>query len=285
MIYILFLAAAFIGVVVYYTNHPTDPPASSHRRGTQTADSSRRQSSRRPHRTNQQTRTSPYNERSALDARKVLSTAEFVLNSFGLPLPWSAPGAREKWLHDIAVFRQYRDLSAIKIELIDASSVLVFRHLIVFNEASDTLNFNDRAGGIELPLLPPGTVKQGRFLAVRLDREALYKHLLKLPWQPTANLGESLETRFASAHTERINGNRVKSEMLVSDSARVVATIQRVIEGGRVGFARHPTLPADVYLNDEFIDGSFIFRRGISVSFVPIQTPRGLQGRSIRLTD
>lgn len=284
MIYILILAVALFGVVAYFAHQPSVETTNlAGRRDTHAANSSPSRASTSPPRITPPTEPLPYSERSALDARKVVSTAELIMSTFNLPVPWSTPDAREKWLHDIAVFRHFRDLAAIKIELIDANSVLVFRHLIAFNEAANTLNFNDRAGGIELPVLPPGTVKRGRFLAVRQNREPLYKHLLKLPWQPTTNLAESLESRFASVHTEKINGNRVKSEMLVSNAARVTATVQRVIDGGRIGFARHPELPADVYLNSDFLEGSFALRPGISVNFVPIQTPRGIQGRSIRL--
>ena len=226
----------------------------------------------------------PYSKGSSLDASKAVSTAELIMKTFDVPLPWNDDVARESYLHDIAVIREFRDLASIYIELSDAKNVVVFRHSITFDSVVPSTAGSDRAGGMELPILPAGTVKRGRFFLCRNNRESHYRHLLRMPWKPTANRSESLESRLSSEHIRKINGNRVRSEVLVSESARVATKLHSVLEGGRYAFARHPTLPSDVYINAEYRDVEFVFRPGLGVSFIVVQTPLGLQARSIRLT-
>lgn len=239
----------------------------------------RRKNSYRP--LMQSSAPAPAPERCRLDASKAVGALELVLRNYGRPLPWSGRHSRDDFVHDLALMRQQDDLNRVDIDLIDRAGAVVYRQRIAFDQARGGA-VRDLAGGHELPVLPHGTVVNHRLIVSRKGREATYRNRLRLSWGTAEKLAEQCTEQFASGHTARINGGKARGEVAVSTAARRTAAIHKVCDSGTYAFARIAGFPGDIYLHADCRDGSFALRPGLRVSFVVVQTPLGLQGRSIR---
>lgn len=218
-----------------------------------------------------------------LDAQKTIHAFDFILRSLGRATPWQSTQKKmDDYSHDLAVMLEHGDLNTASLELLAADRSVVYRHEIRFGSANGQRSV-DAAQGIELPLLPPDRIADHRLLVSPVRQIAQYRHRLRLSWSDADRLPERSGSRFASEHTRRVNRDRMTGQVFVTDEARRTATVINVSAAGDYAFARDPALPLDVYLHKAQCDLPVEFRPGMKVSFIPIQVPRGLQGRNIRL--
>jgi hypothetical protein len=216
-----------------------------------------------------------------LDAQKTISAFDFILKSLGRATPWQSPQKRDQYIHDLAVMLDHGDLKTASLELLAADRSVVYRHEVRFGSANGQRSV-DAAQGIELPLLPPDRIADHRLLVWPVRQITQYRHHLRLPWCDAEKLPERSGSRFASEHTRHVNRDRMTGQVFVSDEARRTAIVINVSATGDYAFARDPALPLDVFLHQAQCEQPTEFRPGMKVSFVPIQVPRGVQGRNIR---
>jgi len=105
---------------------------------------------------------------------------------------------------------------------------------------------------------------------------------LRNQWGRVQLLSDRAGSRFQSEHTRRVNAGRLSGEVFVSDEARQTVTVLNVAADGRYAFGRTAGLAADVFLHRGQCQQALTFASGQRLSCIVIQTPRGLQGRSIR---
>lgn len=216
-----------------------------------------------------------------LDAEKTLAAFQFILKSLGQPLPWKTPPERSAYLHDLVVMLQHGDLETASLELLGRDQTILFRHRVQFG-AGGSRPARDPAWGIELPLLSRAQIADHRILVEPAAHIGTYRHQLRLNWTSAKRLRERPGSRFESQHTRRITAQRMTAQVFVTEEARCRGTIYHVSPAGDYAFARHPNLPADVFLHLYQCDQPLQFQPGQEVSFIPVQTPRGVQGRNIR---
>jgi len=217
-----------------------------------------------------------------LDAQKTIRTFDFILRSLGRATPWQSAEKMDGYIHDLTVMLEHGDLKTASLELLAADRSVVYRHRVHFGSA-DGQRSVDAAGGIELPLLPPDRIADQRLLVSPVRQIAQYRRHLRLSWADADRLPERSGSRFASEHTRHVNWDRMTGQVFVSDEARRTATVINVSAAGDYAFARDPALSLDVFLHKAQCEQPLEFRPGMKVSFIPIQVPRGLQARNIRL--
>jgi len=229
-------------------------------------------------------RTSPAGENLhsyRLNAKKAIRSFDFILRSLGQTAPWQSAKEKEDYIHDLTVMLAEGDLQTACLELLDADQSVLYRHEVHFGSA-DRQRRVDGAQGVELPLISPERIAGHRLLLSPVRRLADYRHELRRRWSYTRQLPEHPGSRFLSEHTQRIHGGRATGRVFVSDEARCTARVVHVSPAGDYAFATHPDLPLQVFLHKAYCEEPVEFAPGMKVSFIPIQTPRGLQGRNIR---
>ena len=220
-------------------------------------------------------------DRHLLDASKTVAAFDIILRSLGRQPAWATPQQRENYIHDLAVMLQHGDLQTASLELLAADRTVLYRHRIQYGPASG-LRGKDAAQGTGVPLLPPERIAEHRLIVAPVRHIAAYRHELRLSWGDADKLQDRCGSGFDDEHTRHINRDRMTGRVFVSHEARRTATIITVSAAGDYAFARDPAFPADVYLHKAFCETSLPFRPGMRVSFIPMQTPRGIQGQSIR---
>ena len=216
-----------------------------------------------------------------LDAQKTIRAFDFILKSFGQRPAWSTPEKMDDYIHDLSVMLDEGDLQAASLELVGVNRTVLYRHRIAFRRAEGR-NVVDTARGVELPVIPADRIARYRMLISPVSRLAVYRHRLRCGWENAERLADRPGSRFASEHTQRVNGGRMTGQVFVSEEARRTARIITVSPAGDYAFARDPAFPVDVYLHRSQCDGPMVFQVSTQVSFIAIQSPRGIQGRSIR---
>ncbi len=217
-------------------------------------------------------------DRGLLDIRKTVSAFDFILRSYGQPIPWGT--RRGDYEHDLLVMRRHGDLEHAAVEILGQDRTVAYRYRVRFGESA-AVGF-DAARGIELPILPKQSVSESRVLigpTVRLDE---YRLLLRNRWARADRLTFRNGGRFVSEHTARINGGRVAGEVFVADDSRKSGTLLNVAQTGCYGFVRHPQFPSDIYVHQSKCPPGMRLAPGLRISFVVVQTPRGLQAYDIR---
>lgn len=217
-----------------------------------------------------------------LDAQKTIRAFDFILRSLGRTPPWQSPEHMEDYIHDLTVMLQENDLEMASLELLGPDRSVIYRHEVRFGSANGQRGV-DAAGGIELPLVPPDRIADHRLLIQRSRQIPHYRHRLRLSWSRADTLPERSGSRFSSEHTRHVNRDRMTGQVFVTDEVRRTATVINVSAAGDYAFARDPALPLDVFLHKAQCEQPLEFRPGMKLSFIPIQVPRGLQGRNIRL--
>jgi hypothetical protein len=217
-----------------------------------------------------------------LDVHKTLATFDFILRSLGRQAAWATPQNRNNYIHDLVVILDHHDLQTASLELLAPDRTVLYRHRIQYLQATGPRGF-DAAKGVELPLLPAGRIAEHRVIFSPVSQIATYRHKLNLPWGDAERLQERTGSKFTDMHTRHINRGRMTGQVFVSDEVRRTATVFNVSAAGDYAFARDPAFPADVYLHKVQCNVVIEFRPGMKVSFIPIGTPRGIQGRNIRL--
>jgi hypothetical protein len=108
-----------------------------------------------------------------------------------------------------------------------------------------------------------------------------YRPWLKLAWAPTTIDSVQNAARIESEHTHRITGGRTTGEMIVSDAARRRGRVDFVSKDAKYAFIRDPDLRVAAFTCPKWAEVGCL-TRGASVTYVAIQTPRGVQARSVR---
>lgn len=216
-----------------------------------------------------------------LDAKKTLRVFEFILKSFDQAPLWRTPTQRADYVHDLALMLDEEDICSASLELLGADRTVLFRHTVQFLGTQEPAR-PDAAQGIELPILAADRIAGYRILVAPASRIDEYQHRLRRRWTSAQRLAERTGSRFSSEHTRHINAHRMAGEFFIADDARRTATIFHVSPAGDYAFASDPAFPVRIYLHKAFCETPFSFLPGVRISFVPIQTPRGIQARCAR---
>jgi len=223
-------------------------------------------------------------DRHHLAASKTIHAFDFILRSFGLAAYWKNEAQMNDHVHDLAVMLRHGDLQRASLELLASDQTVLYRHRIMF-QTTRAARSVDAAGGIELPLIPREQIADFRILTSPTRRIDAYRNQLRCNWGRAERLADQPGGQFTSDHTRSANGGWVDGQVFVADQARRQATIINVSGRGDYAFARDGALGADIFLHLNQCDEPFQFQSGQRVSFVVIQSPRGLQGRNIRSND
>lgn len=187
----------------------------------------------------------------------------------------------EDHIRDLTVMLEHGDLKTAALELLASDRSIIYRHEVRFGSANGR-HAIDAAHGIELPLLPPNRIANHRLLVAPVRQITQYRHRLRVSWSDADRLPERPGSHFASEHTRHVSRDRMTGQVFVSNEARRTAIVTNVSAAGDYAFACDPALPLRVFLHKALCEQPMEFRAGMKVSFIPIQTPRGLQGRNIR---
>ena len=214
-----------------------------------------------------------------LMADKAANQLAFIDRTWNLRL-WRDAAHFADWKHDIAVMREYHDLSAVSLEAIGHDERVLFREKITFTGGARNTAY-DTVGGVELPLLDRAAIKSARLLVYRRDNPAAL-HLLKLPWEDAAELPVQPGDVIASDHAAKITGGRQKGELHVAATAR--HRIEVTQTGTRdYAFARDLDRPiTGIFLHKKFTPPGFAFSIGQKLTAILVAGPKGIQARSIR---
>jgi hypothetical protein len=199
---------------------------------------------------------------------QAVAAFDFIYRSLRLRPHWSL---RDDFVHDLAVMFDQRDLKHVSLEVIARDRKILYRHGVCFGNGGDR-RVVDAAQGIELPLIPREQIADHRLLVGPTARIAEYRSMLRMNWT-------------AAERLERYSGDEFdtkKGKVFAFSNARRTAHIVTVHGDGEYAFARDAELPTDVFLHRSQCATPFAFRIGATASFVPVQTPRGIQGRCIR---
>ena len=224
-----------------------------------------------------------------LQIEKAIRALQFVAGRMGQHL-FSSDEERGKWAHDLEVIHRMNNLQAVSAEYIGADRIVLFKQEIGFSPNGHTNGaVFDSAGGVEPPLCPLEMVKlikETRLLITEHDRSqaGLYRDLLQIPWTSAEPLKKAKGTSFRSEHHEKITRGNNTATMFVSELARHRGWITHVAEGRGYAFARDDTLGRQVWLHLSHAAKGFVFRKGLRVSYIVVDVPKGLQGRDIQVT-
>jgi hypothetical protein len=217
-----------------------------------------------------------------LEISKALRQLYFVDRSYGLGI-WATDDAKSKWEHDLAVMRLFQDLKDVRLELLGSDRTVLFEFRISFGSAPGSGHRVDSANGIELPVLDLRAVADNRVIIGRNGgKDAEYRHLLWNSWTPATNHVKRDGDTFSSEHSAKITGGRQTGSIHVGAEARHWLAVYRIGEKG-YAFAKDLNMgTADVFLHVKFAPPGFRFFVGQQLLAVVVQTPKGLQGRSIQ---
>ncbi len=215
-------------------------------------------------------------------AAKTIRSFHTILKYFKCQPPWQNNRQMEDYIHDLKVMLEHNDLTSARVELLGHDQRVLFCYRVEFSPQSKP-QLPDHTLGLELPMLPADQIANSRVMVAPVIRMQEYRHLLRAPWiQNVGNLPARPGSRFVSEHTTVISGGHLQGELFVSEDARRMGIVTSVDPNGRFAFAHVPPYPVPVFLHRRQCVRPFPFYPGLRVSLIPVQTPRGLQGRSIR---
>jgi len=217
-----------------------------------------------------------------LEVSKAVEQIDFVNRTYQLNV-WSSNASKETWKHDLGVMRMHRNLRFIRLDLIGHDRLIVFQMEINFGKGAPTYPLGENsARGVEMPVLPRDQVASGR-VVVRQGRDMdAYQNLLQLKWKNAPGLQQRSSDSYESEHARHITGGRLSGQFNVANDARHRL---RICQGGDRGFAFAESLDEtqfdSVFCHDKFVtDGTPLVVGSVVRGFI-VQTPRGLQARSI----
>jgi hypothetical protein len=218
-----------------------------------------------------------------LEISKAIEQLAFIDRSYNLGI-WPNDQIKDDWKHDLVVMRRFDDLKDIRLELLAADNTILFEYRIAFNGRPTTARIADGAKGVEVPVLPPklrDAIAGKRVIVGHHGKEAQYRHLLRKRWSAAETLAKREGDGYRSNHCEAITGGRERGNFHVAAAGRHCVVVHRC--GTRdYAFAKVPDLGmVDIYLHNEYAPPGFRFHVGQRLQCLVIQTPRGLQGRSI----
>lgn len=188
---------------------------------------------------------------------------------------------KDDWKHDLSVMRAHGDLKHLRLELLDAKDKVVAELTIQFQGAGQRCRLADSGRGLEMPVLDRDSVAGSRLLIRQSGKEELYRHLLRMSWSPAGERARSRGSTYAGEHCGAITGGSSQGRFFVSDTSRHRGTILRVVRDRGYAFARDTRTGTDVFLHFKFAPGVRL-KVGQRVSYLLVQTPRGLQARSVQ---
>jgi hypothetical protein len=218
-----------------------------------------------------------------LEVSKALRQLQFVDRTFHLGI-W-ADDSKDKWQHDLEIMRMFNDLKDVRLELIGADRTVMFEFRIAFAGGPSPQRGLDSGNGIELPVLDLRAVVDKRVIVGHCGKRSQYQNLLAMNWTPAVNHVKRDGDTYGSEHTAKITGGRQTGSFHVGSDLRHRLVVSRTGPRG-YAFAKDLDLgTADVFLHPKFAPPGFVFFVGQQVRCVVVQTPRGFQGRNIRLAD
>lgn len=213
-------------------------------------------------------------------AASLLDVVDYIAACYGVPLPWAAH-KRQAHQHDLALMIRSGDLESAAFALLARDGRVLFRYCVQWPD--DHLQV-PRLSWPELPLLPVHTIARSQFRVLRRGNAASYADRLELNWSSTDPSPRRPGCEFSST-AGALSRPDAAAQLFVTNDARRTLTIINVLPNGEVAFGRHPDLPTDVYLHrDQFDRSPAVLQVGRCVTCFIVQTPRGLQGRCIRLS-
>lgn len=219
-----------------------------------------------------------------LEIQKAMYQLEFWSRQYNLRL-WPDARHRDDWEHDLGVMRMKRDLNSVKLELLDAGQKVLHEFCISFAHEPSRSKVVDSANGVEVLVLKPQD--RARIAGHRLtvnwsDGPDSIRHLLRLNWTTVPKLDRHSQRKYESEHARRITGGRLHGAFRVDRESRHLLQITNT---GSRGFAFADSVENDdlqrVFCHEKFAPEDFAFQPGRKIWAVVVQTPRGLQARSI----
>jgi hypothetical protein len=223
------------------------------------------------------------NRECRLAAEKALMQLGFIDSAYNLGI-WNSPDSKGKWKHDLALMIAHNDLSHIRLELLGRDHSVIFEYRIDFIGQRISSPMTDHTGGLELALIDIGDVVDKRIIVQRNGRDAMYRDLLQINWTNAEVLPKRTGTTFQSEHTRKITGGRQNSECFVSNEAMREF---RVVRTGAKGFGF--AVPMRERNKTQYFfslnSAPQVWRPAIGdiIEAIPVQTPKGLQLRNIRV--
>lgn len=214
----------------------------------------------------------------ALSVAKAVHQFELIARTYGVKL-WSSP--TEHLRADLETMLRFDDLEGIRVELLGAQGQVVCEYAVSFGAGGVRSNLPDSARGVEVPVLVPGLVKGSRMVVSRRGGSDRYAGSLRLAWGPAASVPKSLGSTYASQHVAAITGGRQSARFHVSHDARRRFV---VTQSGQRGFGFAKDLDSGVervYVTAQQMPQGLPLRVGARFSGLLIQTPRGMQVRSL----
>jgi len=191
-------------------------------------------------------------------------------------------GDRDKLKHDLALMLAYGDLNNVHLELLGTDRAILFQFTIRFNGEQAHCPLIDPSQGIELPLIDRREVASTRLRVMRNGGEQEYRQHLLINWTKVDMLPRRPGDSYGSEHAAKISGGRQQGEFHVGRDFRHRLVISNVVTRG-YAFAHDLDLRVDgVFLHPKFSASNLVFRPGNRVTAIVVQTPRGLQARSIQ---
>jgi len=182
--------------------------------------------------------------------------------------------------------RAFDDLKRISLELLDGQGAILHEFQMTFGHAPVSgQRILDSAQGVEVVVLSAQERQQVtsfRFLVRYHRQDQSYKHLLKLNWSPAEAKIKRAQHAYDSEHARKITGGRCHGGVRVADSARHVL---RIKQAGARGYAFADSDEADglknVFCHERYAPAGFALQPGRVIRAIVVQSPRGLQARSI----
>jgi hypothetical protein len=220
------------------------------------------------------------NQIARIAAEKAVRQLDFTARSYHLN-NWFQGDSHRNLVDDLATLLENNVLENIRLELRDEKSTVRFEFRIDFGADGQLKDLRDSAAGVEVPVLPPGLVAGFRLLVSPWPKIVRYVHLLKINWGPAETLPKEAGDHIESEHARKITGGRQKGTIFIDSSARHHLEVRDVLP--RFAFGRDLTLGLDgIFLLEKYAPQGLKFHRGMRLTAVVIQTPRGLQARAIR---
>lgn len=201
-------------------------------------------------------------------------------SSYGLKT-WSKENF-QNWLHDLTLMLIFDDLVYVKLEVYGHENQILFQHAFYFTAGeSDTIK-NENLG-LELPVLSREIIAGCRVIINNKhsdSHEKEYRKWLRINWCSVEPLHRNQGDSFVSRHTAASSKGKNKGEVWVDNQARRHGVIYRVIEN--YAFARDEATQENVFLHTNALTSRMKFMIGQRVSYIPIQTKKGMQGMNIQ---
>ena len=216
-----------------------------------------------------------------LEVSKALTQVQFIDRAFSLAV-WSGLEDARKWQHDLEWMRQYDDLSAITLELMDENQRVLFAFRIDFNQHLGAPAV-DSGAGVELPMLDRRQVRGHRVLVHQKGGMTRYLHRLLMKWNDAPTLQRARGSSYASEHASKITGGRQSGSFFVGSDARRTMV---VTQDGHLGyvFAKAIGVPevSNVFIHRRWAVPGVDLKLGSRLSALLVVTPRGVQARDVR---